>query len=177
MICNGRNLSNDQHLIATIPGVILGHRNVKHRSIIQDFRYLFNYVNQNAEQPASLLYNIGIVIIDSEHVVFKRLKLARYFGYCKSTFSHFFMRHHFHRIKMNDIQPYIDIKIFTDERCWTPSKLSPDSTFSNILLNFPFLWANSESVKQTIAQPNPVLNLLQSFRNSFFREGNTLILA
>lgn len=177
MFCNGKNLSNDQHLIATIPGVILGHRNSKHRSIIHDFRYLFNYVNQNAEQPASLLYNIGIVIIDSEHVVIKRLKLARYFGYCKSAFSHFFMRHHFTRISIKDIQSLIDIKIFTDHKCWTPYRLNHESTFSNMLLNFPFLWANSDSIKEAIAQPNPVFNLLQSFSTSIFQEGNRLILA
>lgn len=176
MFCNGKTLSNDQHLIATIPNVILGHRNTRNRSIIHDFRYLFNYINQNAEQPASLLFNIGIVIIDSEHVVFKRMKLARYFGYCKSTFSHFIMRHHFHRIKMNDIKEYIDINIFSNEKYWTPYQINPSSTFSNMLLNFPFLWANNDSIKETIGQSNPVFNLLQTFRSSFFREGSTLIL-
>lgn len=177
MICNGKALSNDQHLIATIPKVILSHRNSRHRSILHDFRFLFNYINQNAEQPVSLLYNIGILIIDAEHIVFKRIKLARYFSYCNSTFSHFFMRHHFHRISIKSIMQFTEINIFTYEKCWTAYQLDSGSTFSNMLLNFPFLWANNNSVKETIGLPNPVLNLLESFRNSFFREGNTLIIA
>ena len=159
------SLSNDQKLLSSISTYILGHRNQKNRSIISDFRYLFNLINENAENPASLLFSIGIVIIDAQHILFRRINLIRYLNYSKSVFSHFLKRHHFNRICIKDIETdSINIQIFIQDRYWTAYKLNDSSVFNLLLLSVPFLWANNESIKKAIGVESPILSLLNLFR-------------
>ncbi|OHT12161.1 hypothetical protein TRFO_18154 [Tritrichomonas foetus] len=157
-------LSNDQILLSTISGVMLSHRNPRKRSIMRDFKYLFHYINENAEQPVSLLFHIGIVIVDAEHILIRRYQLSRYINYPRSSFSHFLTRHRIIKSSIDDIETTINIQKLKNDKFWTAYKITEDSTFNLLLLNYPFLWASRETIQKTIGLANPIISLLQSFQ-------------
>lgn len=157
------SLSNDQILISRLSSVISSHSSPRIKNLTDDFSFLLEYIYDHAENPVTLLYNIGIIIINQEYLIIKRNSLSRFLKYGKSTFSNFYQKNLFSRTDFESLSQYINISKLAKERHWLPYRIHTKSIFSDKLFHYHSFWANNDLIGKSLGGPSSISALLHSF--------------